>query len=184
MLDVARRIAGIGSLGLDRYSVLIVGTGSPDGCDLLDLKQAMPSSLLRHLKRAQPAWPSQAQRIVDLQRREQAVSVALLQPVFIDETGYVLRVLQPSEERISLERVQQNAAELEQLIDTMGRMVAWAHLRGAGRAGSAIADELIDFGRRTKWRAPLLEASKDCAAQVRKDAAKFNAAFDDGLFAV
>lgn len=182
VLDVARRVAGTGSLGLDRYSVLVKGSGSPVGCDLLDLKLAMPSSLVRHLKPPQPTWRSEAHRIVDLQRREQAVSMALLQPVFLDETAYVLRALQPSEERISLDRVGENAAELDRLIDTMGTVVAWAHLRGAGRSGSAIADELIDFGRRTKWHAPLLDASKDCASQVRKDAARYNAAFDDGAF--
>jgi uncharacterized protein (DUF2252 family) len=182
VLDVARRVAGTGSLGLDRYSVLVKGTGSPEGCDLLDLKLAMPSALVQHLKLAQPRWPSEAHRIVDLQRREQAVSMALLQPVIVDETAYVLRALQPSEERISFDRAGANANDLEALIDTMGKLVAWAHLRGAGRSGSAIADELIDFGRRTKWHAPLLDASKECASQVRKDAARYNAAFDDGAF--
>jgi hypothetical protein len=102
--------------------------------------------------------------------------------VIVDETAYVLRALQPSEERNSLERVGANANDLDALIDTMGKLVAWAHLRGAGRSHSAITDDLIDFGRRTKWHAPLLDASKDCASQVRKDAARYNAAFDDGAF--
>ena len=43
--DVARRIAGTGSLGLERYIVLIEGKGGPDGHYLLDLKLAPPSSL-------------------------------------------------------------------------------------------------------------------------------------------
>ena len=38
VLDVARRIAGTGSLGLERYIVLIEGKGSPDANFLLDLK--------------------------------------------------------------------------------------------------------------------------------------------------
>ena len=64
----------------------------------------------------------------------------------------------------------------------MGQMVTWAQLRSAGRDGSAIADELIDFGQRKKWKDKLLRAAQACAAQVIKDAAAFNAVFDDGAF--
>jgi uncharacterized protein (DUF2252 family) len=71
---------------------------------------------------------------------------------------------------------------LEPLIATMARMVAWAQLRSAGRDGSAITDALIDFGRRKKWKAPLLAAAHESAIQTRKDAAVFNAAYDDGAF--
>jgi hypothetical protein len=64
----------------------------------------------------------------------------------------------------------------------MGQIVAWSQLRASGRQGSAIADELIDFGRRKKWRAELLDASQECAAQVRKDVATYNAVWDEGAF--
>jgi uncharacterized protein (DUF2252 family) len=47
VLDVAHRIAGTGSLGLERYVVLIEGKGSPNGNYLLDLKQSLASSLAR-----------------------------------------------------------------------------------------------------------------------------------------
>ena len=50
VLDVARRVAGTGSLGVDRYAILVKGKGSPDGNHLLDLKQALPSSLVPQLK--------------------------------------------------------------------------------------------------------------------------------------
>ena len=182
VLDVARRIAGTGSLGVDRYAILIEGKGSPNGNYLLDLKQALPSSLAPHLKVAQPKWQNEAQRVVALQRRIQAVSVAFLQPVFVGEGPYVLRGLQPAEDRITLDRSGRTMAELEQVIVAMGRIVAWAQLRSAGREGSAIADEMIDFGRRKKWKKLLLDASHDCAAQVRKDAAAYNLAFDEGAF--
>jgi uncharacterized protein (DUF2252 family) len=182
VLDVARRIAGTGSLGVDRYAILIEGKGSPNGNYLLDLKQALPSSLVPHLKVAQPKWQDEAHRVVALQRRIQAVSVAFLQPVFVGEGPYVLRGLQPAEDRITLDRSGRTMAELEQVIVAMGRIVAWAQLRSAGREGSAIADELIDFGRRKKWKEQLRGASHDCAAQVRKDAAAYNLAFDEGAF--
>ena len=108
--------------------------------------------------------------------------MAFLQPVFFADSPCVLRALQPAEDRINLSAPRQPLRELEQVVGTLGRIVAWAQLRSAGRGGSAIADELIDFGRRKKWKNPLLSASLDCAVQVHKDAAAFNVAWDDGEF--
>jgi uncharacterized protein (DUF2252 family) len=181
VLDVARRIAGTGSLGVDRYAILVEGKGSPDGNYLLDLKQALPSSLLPHLKAMQPKWNNEAQRVVAVQRRMQAVSMAFLEPVFFNESPYILRALQPSEDRVAVSGSRQAGSDLYHLVRTMGQLVAWAQLRSAGHNGS-IADELIEFGRRQKWKEQLLGASQDCTAQVRKDAASFNAAWDDGAF--
>ena len=180
VVDVARRVAGTGSLGVERYVVLVRGEGSPDGNHLLDLKLALPSSLAGLTKQVQPRWKSQAHRIVAIQQRAQAMPMALLQVVTVADRAFVLRVLQPSEDKVDLERA--TADELEAVIGSMGRIVAWAHLRGTGRDGSAIADELIAFARRKKWKAELLAAARDCAAQVRGDAAAFDAAFDAGRF--
>ena len=182
VLDVARRVAGTGSLGVDRYAILVQGKGSPDGNYLLDLKQALPSSLLPHLKAKQPKWRNEAQRVVAVQRRMQAVSMAFLEPVFFNEGPYVLRALQPSEDRVAVSGSHQTGSDLDHLMRSMGQLVAWAQLRSAGRDGSAIADELINFGQRKNWKQQLLGASQDCAVQVRKDSASFNAAWDDGAF--
>ena len=179
-IDVARRIAGTGSLGVERYVVLVRGNGSPDANHLLDLKLARSSALTRRLKLPQPRWHTEAHRIVDIQQRTQAAPMAFLQPVLIEDRAFVLRGLQPSEDRVRLDR--STAAELEQTIASMGRIVAWSQLRASGRQGSAIGDELIAFGRRKKWKAELLDASQECAAQVRKDAETYNAAWDDGAF--
>ncbi len=184
VLDVARRVAGTGSLGVDRYAILIQGKGSPDGNYLLDLKQALPSSLVGRLKVKQPKWENEAQRVVGVQRRMQATSMAFLEPVVFAKQPFVLRALQPSEDRVVMGGAHQTGADLDQLVRTMGQLLAWAQLRSAGRDGSAIADELIDFGQRKKWKDALLGASQDCAAQVRQDAASFNAAWDDGAFRV
>ena len=142
----------------------------------------LPSSLLPHLKVTQPKWKNEAQRVVAVQRRMQAVSMAFLQPVFFAENPCVLRALQPSEDRVAVNGSHQAAGDLDHLVRTMGQLVAWAQLRSAGRDGSAIADELIEFGQRKKWKEQLLGAAQDCAVQVRKDAASFNAAWDDGAF--
>ncbi|AMP09751.1 hypothetical protein CAter282_1988 [Collimonas arenae] len=182
VLDVARRIAGTGSLGVDRYSILVEGKGSPDTNYLLDLKQALPSSLAPYLKLEQPKWKTEAQRVVALQRRCQAVPMAFLQPVMLGKTSYVLRGLQPSEDRVALDRSHQKMSDIQHVLATMGNIVAWAQLRSAGRQGSAIADELIDFGQNRKWKKPLLEAVQECTIQVSKDWQTYSKAYDDGVF--
>ena len=184
VLDVARRIAGTGSLGVDRYVVLIEGKGFPGGHYLLDLKQALGSCVASHFEALQPAWMSQAHRVVALQNRMQAMPVALLHAVSLDGSPYVLRELQPAEDRVCLDRASQNIDELEVTISAMGQMLAWAQLRSAGRSGSATADELIVFSQRKKWKDKLLAAAQTCARQVRKDAALFNRAFDNGELSV
>lgn len=180
--DVARRIAGTGSLGVERYVVLVEGKGSPDGNYLLDLKQALPSSLVPHLKTEQPRWGTQAERVVAAQRRIQAVSMAFLQPVLLQGQPCVLRGLQPVEDRVSLDGARQRMADIRGVVTAMGQMVAWGQLRSAGRQGSAIADELIAYGQRGKWQAKLQAAAADMALQTLRDAAEYNAAFDDGAF--
>ena len=185
VIDVARRIAGTGSLGLGRFVILVRGRGSPDANYLLDLKQCLPSALSPFLKVAQPAWRSDAERVVAVQTRLQAVPVAFLHAVMFDAQPYVLRGLQVSEDRVALGRAAPSArrpAEVREVIETMAQIVAWSHLRSAGRDGSAIADELLDFAQRTKWKTKLLAASEECARQVRLDAATFDAAYDEGVF--
>lgn len=181
-IDIARRIAGNGSLGVDRYMIVVEGKGSPDGNYLLDLKESRPSALTPHLKAKQPRWKSNAQRVVAIQRRVQATSMAFLQPVSIGRASYVLRALQPSEDRVALDGWKQHLGRLEGVIRTMGEVVAWGQLRGSGRDGSAIADELIDFGKRRNWHGELLDTAGHCAELVEKDWNTYIGAFDDGAF--
>ncbi|HEY1392702.1 MAG TPA: DUF2252 family protein [Methylibium sp.] len=190
VLDVARRIAGNGSLGVDRYAILVRGKGSPDGNYLLDLKQALPSSLVPQLrarlpKLKQPDWKSEAQRVVTLQRRMQAVSMAFLQPLRMGRQSYVLRALQPTEDRVVLDGAAQSLAQLKGVMQVMGECAAWAQLRSAGREGSAIADEWVAFGERSKkWRRELMALARDCAAGVEADWKNYSAAYDEGAFKI
>jgi len=84
LLDAAHRIAGIGSLGVERYVLLVEGKGSPDGNYLLDLKAESPSSLQPYLQVHQPDWHSQAERCVDSQQLVQGIHPALLSAVQMD----------------------------------------------------------------------------------------------------
>ena len=65
VVDVSARIAGIGSLGVPRYVVVVEGDGSPDGNRLLDLKATGPSSLIGCTQAEQPGeWTDDALRVV------------------------------------------------------------------------------------------------------------------------
>jgi hypothetical protein len=135
------------------------------------------------LHHAQPAWSTQAQRIVAVQRRMQAVTTAFLHTLGEGQRSYVLRALLPSEDRVTLDRTQVSMSDFGAVVRTMGTVAASAHLRGAGRDGSAMADTLIDFGRRQQWRSALLGIALNCAEQVQRDWTDYCEAYDDGAFA-
>ncbi|MGL1161922.1 DUF2252 family protein, partial [Vibrio parahaemolyticus] len=84
------------------YVVLVQGKGSPDQNHLLDLKFALPSVPAQRLRKRQPDWRNDAQRIVAIQDRCQAESPALLSVAEIEGRAFVLRELQPTEDRLDL----------------------------------------------------------------------------------
>jgi len=185
VLDVARRIAGTGSLGVDRYIVLVEGKGSPDRNRLLDLKSALTPSWrsLSWLPYAQPRWPDEAARVVGVQRRMQAVSMALLHAVELGKQPYVLRRLQPSEDRIELPiKGGKRGQLLRNTLTLFGRCLAWDQLRSSGRAGSASADTLVGFAAKPGWLRPLRSLAERAAAQVEADFQQFAKAYDAGAW--
>ena len=178
--DIAFRVAGTGSLGLRRYAILVEGRGSPDENFILDLKEEHPSSLSPRLDISQPNWPSQAWRVVAIQARLQAMPPALLAPLQMDGRGYILRELQPSQDKISLADWDKRPERVKSLTASMAEIVAWSQLRSGGRDGSAIADDLIAFGEAAALKMPLLQYARRYAGQVRKDYGKFVEAYEAG----
>lgn len=164
VLDIGRRIAGTGSLGLERFVILVEGKGSPDGNYLLDIKEAKPSAMaphLVHLGIKQPAWLDEASRIVSIQKRMQAVDHAFLQQVKLGGLPCILRGLQPSEDRVAIGKWGKKLDRLKEVVFTMGRVLAWDQLRASGRSGSANADELIAFVQRENWVTEMLDTAME-----------------------
>lgn len=184
--DVARRVAGTGSLGLERFTLLVRGKGGAEGQYLLDLKQAVPSTLAPAGGCKQPRWGDEAQRVVAVQQRMQAVPMAFLHAVRFEGQPFVLRGLQPSEDRLDLAGLARRPRDVAESLAAMGQLVAWAQLRSAGRQGSAAADELIDFGQRGraegKWRDRLLAVAREAAEQTRADWLAYTRACEQGAF--
>jgi len=180
VLDVAKRIAGCGSLGLARWIVLVEGKGSPRGNYLLDLKEARSPASTGHAPYRQPRWKSDAERIVTVQGRVQAVSPALFAPVMMNGRGHVLRELQPLQDRMRMDAWRGDVGNLADAMTTMGRVTAWAALRGSGRQGSAIADDLILFAKERGWRRAVLAMARRVADRTLSEWRLFSADVEAG----
>ncbi len=179
VLDLAHRIAGTGSLGLDRYVLLVEGNGSPHRNYLLDLKAARSSSLYPHLQIHQPQWTSEAERISAIQHRFQESPPALLMPLELDGKSYVLRELQPTADRVDLAAWNGKIKRLKKVVQTMAEVTAWGQLRSGGRQGSAIADDLIAFAEdAATWHPLLLNYARSYATQIEADFTLFRDAFN------
>jgi uncharacterized protein (DUF2252 family) len=169
VLDLTHRIAGIGSLGIRRYVLLVEGKGSPHQNYLLDLKAQHGSALEPYLSWVQPVWENPAQRVASVQHRFQGTPPALLDTVNFDGAFFLLKELQPTQDRLSLAQANGKLSRLEKVIATMGSVVAWGQLRSSGRQGSAIADDLITFGQDIQWHQPLLTYAREYHRQVISD---------------
>jgi uncharacterized protein (DUF2252 family) len=182
-LDIARRISGNASLGLERYIILVRGAGTADSNALLDLKLATPSVLATVVTNPQPAWRSEAGRVVAVQAAMQAMPVAFLHALRSgskrNDASFVLRLLQPGQDRIELEHCRDRPKRLVRLLATMAQTLAWAQLRACGRQGAATVDELVAFAQHKPWRRQLLTLARQCAEQVETDWRDYAKAYDE-----
>jgi uncharacterized protein (DUF2252 family) len=169
VLDVGARVTGTGSLGLDRYLILVTGKGSPDRNYLLDFKQQIASSLQPYLPRTQPLWANAATRVMQVQQLVQSVPPALLAAIEFNSTSYLLRELQPAQDKIELKKGKISMTQLEKLIVTMAEVTASAHLHGSGKLGASIDRDLIDFGNNLDWQQKVLTYANNYARQVQID---------------
>lgn len=168
-LDVAFRVAGTGSLGLNRYVVLVEGRGSPDENFILDLKEARPSALTPALNLPQPQWANQAQRAVTVQERAQSMPPALLDTLEIEGVWYILREMQPSQDKIAVADWEKRSGWIQPLCGEMAELTARAHLRGAGREGAASLETFMTFGEQAALTGELLSFARRAAERVRAD---------------
>lgn len=154
-IDFARRIAGNGSLGLERYVALVRGDGRVKGQYLIDIKIATPSALAASIQLPQPHWKSEAERVVSIQRVSQAIFPALLGSIGMGKRSYVVKELAPTSDRVNLALLGGKSAPLNDVVQTMAETTAWGHLRSCSRFGAAPVETLADFVRRNDWHRQL-----------------------------
>ncbi len=182
-IDIARRIAGNGSLGLERYVALVRGDGSADGRYLIDIKVANPSALAACIQETQPAWKSEAVRVVSLQYTMQAIPPALLGSVGMGEHSYIIKELQPTADRVNLQGLKAKTGQLEDVVQTMAEVTAWAHLRGASRFGADNVEALSTFAGGNAWKDALLAHAQLSASLVAEQWQAYVFDFDKGAVA-
>jgi len=180
--DVAFRVAGMGSLGVPRYVALVRGRGDPHRNALIDFKKAVPSAAAQALPRyEQPRWPHEAARVVGIQDVCQAASPAYLSAMTLGNTAFVVRELQPVEDKMALAPLARRINRLDDALQDMARLAAYAQLRSAGRMGAAPVDALIAFGHELQHRPRRwIEASRAVDAANNAAFAAFRTAWQSG----
>ncbi len=180
-IAIARRIAGNGSMGLERYVVLVRGTGPAEGRYLIDIKFANPSALATAIKIDQPAWRSEGERVVWVQRITQAIPPALLGAVGVGNRSYVIKELQPTTDRVNLRALDGKQKALTDVVRTMAEVAAWGHLRGASRFGVDSADALAQFASKTPWRKEIVQLSRKSAKVALQQWKEYSVDYDKDI---
>ena len=182
VLDACFRVAGTGSLGVRRYVFLVRNINEPKKHLLIDMKEAPPSSLQPWLTTTQPAWSSEAERVVAIQERMQNISPALLSVTHFEGHPYVLKEMQPTADKIDFLMIRDRYKDIACVIEDMAFLTASAMLRSAGRQGAALPDELIAFGSDTHWQEGLIDYCSTYAEQVKRDYDAYFSAYKGGFF--
>ena len=182
VIDAAFRVAGTGSLGVRRYVFLLRNLKDPKKHLLIDMKQAPPSSLQPWLTNPQPAWTSEADRVVAIQHRMQNINPALLSVTQFDGDSFVIKEMQPVADKIDFLVIRDRFKDIACVVEDMAYLTASAMLRSAGRQGAALPDELIAFGTDTHWQRGIIDYATAYAAQVKKDYTAYFKDFKAGYF--
>lgn len=167
--DAAHRIAGTGSLGLDRY-VLLIKDRILKKYFLLDMKESIASCLEPYVEILQPEWKNNAKRIMSVQYLMQNVPPPIRETLIYKQKPFVLKKLQPQADMMDLKLCKGNIKKLREAIESFAEISASAHLRSTGRYGSDTADDIIAFFQTSAdWKSLILKYSKNYAEKVKQD---------------
>jgi uncharacterized protein (DUF2252 family) len=132
VVDWARKVVGIGSVGTDDGIVLLLGDSDSDPL-FLQVKEA-EASVLEPFAGASD-YANHGQRVVEGQRLMQAASDIFLGWTTIDDRHYYVRQLRDMKGSISVEKL--TASELVEYARACGAVLARAHARSGDRVAIA-----------------------------------------------
>jgi uncharacterized protein (DUF2252 family) len=172
VLDCCGRIAGDGSLGLERFVFLVRGKRQPF---IMDMKGATASAPAGCLRVKQPPWAFEAERVATVQHFMQYVPVARLASIRSTPASFIVHELEPLVDRIDIETLL--PSDYAEFVLQWARLLASAQLRTAGWKGSADLDAMICYGQSLDSRArkKLLKAATEAARSQRKAWVDFKA---------
>jgi uncharacterized protein (DUF2252 family) len=167
-IDVIFRVAGTGSVGLNRFTFLLK-TLNKTGAKyfLLDMKEAARSSLTALLHVQQPSWTSEAERIVTIQKKMQNRVPALLSTSTFRGKDYIMQEMQPTKDSIDFNLLKQRYREMYRVIYSMAVLTASSQLRSSGQQGSCTTDELIEFAHNATWQRQIMAYALDYSGKVK-----------------
>jgi uncharacterized protein (DUF2252 family) len=169
VVDGVFRLAGTGSVGVERYAFLLKSLNETGfKYILLDMKEAVVSSLAPYVFSSQPAWRSEADRVISAQRRMQNRCPALLSTSTFRGKSFIMQEMQPSKDSINFRLLRDRYRDMYSVIDSMAILTASAQLRSSGQDGSAITDELKVFGRDESWQEAVLTYAARYAQRVQE----------------
>ncbi len=169
-LDVAFKVVGTGSVGLRDYVVLMEGNGSNDPL-FLQFKQEVQSAYAPYLK--MKPYAHQGERVVEGQRKIQALSDLLLGWTHIGEHDYLVRQLNDHKGSVDLDQLRGEG--LTSLAGLAGELLA----RGHARSGDALMITGY-IGSGDKVLQALVHYGLEYAAVTEADFEVFQKAIRDG----
>jgi uncharacterized protein (DUF2252 family) len=175
-VDLAHKVVGVGSVGLEAWIVLLLGNGPHDPL-FLQIKEAEPSVLEPHTTASR--FDCHGQRVVEGQRLMQAGSDLFLGWVRIARSTdgrprhYYLRQLWDAKGSVDVVDLTS-----EELIGYSG-ICGWTLARGHARSGDRIGIAAY-LGKSDRFDRALVEFSEAYADQNERDYAVFSAAVRQG----
>jgi len=180
MVDLARKVVGVGSVGTRCFILLLLGLDNGDPL-FLQIKEAQESVLEQHLGKSH--YANHGQRVVEGQRLMQAVSDIFLGWLHAERTldgaprDFYFRQLWDWKTSIDLDVILPKG--LEAYAEVCGWTLARAHARSGDRV--AIAEYL---GKRDVFDQALHAFAVAYADQNENDHAALRAAADEGRITV
>jgi uncharacterized protein (DUF2252 family) len=174
--DAARRISGLGSLGVPRFILAVAGEGKSDDVRLLDVKAARPPAPAIGLALPVVANANHAWRTLEAQRHLLALPSWPIAAVDVLGDHFTVREIQPC--AIRLDPAFQYPSALGTLL---GEALARAHLRSARRQGTTHSASLK---KKKACDKAAWAAAETLAEETTLDWRAYRAAFKRGAFTV
>lgn len=171
-LDAAYRVAGTGSLGLERYAVLTYNHEKKKNY-LLDIKQTRISCYQREVKLKQPQFLDEAERINRVGYLMQFNSPAFHSRLRINKIDFVVKEMQPLVDKISVASLGNNIQQFSDAAHQMMPLIAYAQIRSSGHLTASSADDLIRFADSGNWVKDMIHLSLAMADSNDKYYAQF-----------
>ncbi len=170
IVDWARKVVGVGSVGTDDAVVLLLGDSDSDPL-FLQVKEAQPSVLEPFAGASE--YANHGQRVVEGQRLMQAASDIFLGWTRIEERDYYVRQLRDMKGSIPVEKL--SSSELVDYARACGAVLARAH----ARSGDPVAIAAY-LGRGDVFDQAMSRFAVAYAAQTQKDHKRFVDAVQSG----